>query len=323
MATITVPLGNITQAIRDFFSRNPDAEMCLSNKEKAGSLNVSVTKRLYKFLKTGGFSPRLLMGKGFRKPLVKPCVTLAMRMRAEGPDYVRENLSHGVVKVNDMVIDLTHLRLGENYQPYSFPYKLLSQYWDRIVDVTNAVEMSIDTVRRNLRESQFSYSASDTKDVTTYTWFKFKGVRKLTVLDSKGKTLELRPDQRFGVRENTAKLDHVIVQTDDTFKVYTVDIPKSDKLMSKSVKFRGKISPTAKPAIKPKKVVKKIELVPDAVQKKAVIKAIPKISMHVDPEDADDYSDNRVYKDDVPNQEDFDDSDFDPHEFAGTKHYSE
>ena len=292
MGATTVSLAgsdfSISDALKEFFKINPMVQRCLTSKDAAESMNTRATKLLYRFLKNYGLEPRILVGTGFKKKLSNVSSSITRKIAELGGYEVRQSLSHAVVKVNDMCIDVTHLRLGDNYEPYSFPHKNLQQYWESITDMSKFAEMSASQVRNlvqsqrvstqggryagglNSGDSVYAESVSAAApDLTTFTWFRFRGLRKTKIV-SGAKTFEIQPKGIYGVKEYTRQNDRVILM-DDISKVYIVEIAVSEKVMARSSPYKGKVVGKV-PAKTPKIQLSPVQVKPKPAPKPAQIR---------------------------------------------------
>lgn len=333
MGKFQVPLvekRSLPKAINEFLSQHPQLNKCLTNRDAACSLNTTATKLLYEFLKKHDLEPRVYVGKGFKRSLVNVGRRLANHIAETGEVDVRNKISHGVVKVNDLAIDITHLRLGDEYEPFTFPFRNFFSYWNSISDVTAAVNLKltdvIELMKKHKEEADLNFQVTAAEQ-TEYTWFKYVADRKTTIKTRAEKSIVFTPNAIFGVKEFNKTHDKVVF-AETPKQVHFVLIPVSDKVMAKSKKYRGKI-----PAVLPVKVktdthVKKSLPVEPAspVKIKPVKKVInihtpylTKISVPI-AEDSEDLPEHDAPHKRIPVLDEDDDDFEDLHHLVGTPH---
>lgn len=145
---------SLAGAVTEFIEDNPVAKQALKSSDIAGMINISLTRSLYKFLKAHDFYPELVVGYGYLKDLDAPCKTLVDELKETTSQNVRKNLSHGVVRVNGIVIDLTHRRLGKTYeQVYNFPYRDFQKYWAQIKSMSHVADMNMDEAANRIKHA--------------------------------------------------------------------------------------------------------------------------------------------------------------------------
>lgn len=155
---------SLAGAVTEFIEDNMIARQALSNKEAAGPINISLTRSLYKFLKAHDFYPELVVGYGYMKELVNPCKLIEDDIRETTSQNVRKQLSHGVVRVNGIVVDLTHLRLGDTYEKiYNFPYRDFSRYWAQVKSMNHVADMKMDEAANRIKHAANTVKLNDSE----------------------------------------------------------------------------------------------------------------------------------------------------------------
>lgn len=145
---------SLAGAVREFIENTAAAKQSLSNSTAAGMCNISLTRALYKYLKSQDIDADLIVGQGYIKRLVNPSVQLQDEIKISGNAAVAKNLEHGVVRVSGLVIDLTHLRLGETYaKVYNFPFREFKEFWTHIKSMSNVADMSPQEMAARLKHS--------------------------------------------------------------------------------------------------------------------------------------------------------------------------
>lgn len=142
--------GVVSQFIEDHLL----VRQALNSAEAAGPLNIKLTRALYKHLKAQDFDPDLIVGYGFTKPLTNPCKALKDELVHTPMASVCRDLSHGIVKVSGMAIDLTHRRLGSAYQQvYNYPFREFSDYWKHVQSMSQFVDMGMEEAVSRLKNA--------------------------------------------------------------------------------------------------------------------------------------------------------------------------
>jgi len=145
---------SLAQAYRKFLEKNPRAASALRSAAQADSYHTSIVRDLYKFLVTHDIDAQVLLGKVFLKPLRNAAPRLEEAIKNVGEAKVRQQIQHAVIKANHLVIDLTHLRLGDNYTPLdNFPAREFEKYFASVEDITHLVKMTPEHIARILKQS--------------------------------------------------------------------------------------------------------------------------------------------------------------------------
>jgi hypothetical protein len=145
---------SLAGAVREFIENTSAAKQALANSTVAGMCNTSLTRALYKYLKNQDIDAELIVGEGFTKRLINPSVQLQDEIKVNGNASVAEKLQHGVVRVSGIVIDLTHLRLGETYaKVHNFPYREFKEFWIRTKSVSNLVDIRPDEMAARVKHA--------------------------------------------------------------------------------------------------------------------------------------------------------------------------
>lgn len=132
---------SLAGAVREFIENTSAAKQALQSAHTAGMCNISLTRALYKYLQKEDFDPELLVGCGYTKRLVNPCIQIQDQIKERGLRAVTDDMQHGIVRVRDMVIDLTHLRLGDTYQKvYNYPFREFKEYWIQIKSMSQVAD---------------------------------------------------------------------------------------------------------------------------------------------------------------------------------------
>jgi hypothetical protein len=146
---------SLAGAVRYFIDENPVAKVALTNSGVAGESNASLTRALYKFLKAQDFYPALMVGYGFRKRLTSPSPQILEDMKKHGESCVVKELSHGVVKIHGLVVDLTHRRLGSSYSHlHNFPFKEFMAFWDEVKDMSHIADMTSEDAQALVKQNR-------------------------------------------------------------------------------------------------------------------------------------------------------------------------
>lgn len=71
---------------------------------------------------------------------------------------VPSQLTHAVIQVGQMAIDICRLRMGNNYElPLSYPIKEALRYWAVMVDRTHLAKMTSEDVKHRVRQAQDTF----------------------------------------------------------------------------------------------------------------------------------------------------------------------
>lgn len=150
-------------ALRHFIDNSSIARRALESPHIAHETNTALTKALYRFLKRQDFEPKLLVGAGFKRNLSNCAPQLEDEIKQYGVKRVVKELTHGVVRVNDLVFDLTFKRLGDTYcMPYNFPYRDWSPCWEEVKPMSHIADMTADDTQRILRNAHHLVKESNT-----------------------------------------------------------------------------------------------------------------------------------------------------------------
>lgn len=145
---------SLASMVREFIETTSAAKQALANSTAAGMCNISLTRALYKYLKSQDIDADLIVGQGFKKHLVNPSIQLQEEIKVSGNVATAKNIQHGVVQVSGLVIDLTHLRLGETYaKVYNFPFREFKEFWTHIKSMSNVADICPDEIAARLKHS--------------------------------------------------------------------------------------------------------------------------------------------------------------------------
>lgn len=142
-------------ALKLFIETHHLAAHALISSVAAGDFNVSLVKQLREFLAARDFDATVLVGVGFKRMLVNPCPKLVEDIATYGEAKTAETLSHAVVRVSGMVIDLCYLRLGDTYeQVNNFALRQFQAFWKETRDMRSIMAITPDLAKELARSHE-------------------------------------------------------------------------------------------------------------------------------------------------------------------------
>lgn len=139
----------LAHALEEFIAENSTVRAAQTSKVAADALGTSTVKALYRYLDDLDFDVEILVGKRYLKQLVLPSPRIALMIEELGPRTAAAHLTHGVVRVNDLILDLLFQKLGSTYKRYNnFPLMEFEKYWMYVLDVNSLVEITPEHVKR-------------------------------------------------------------------------------------------------------------------------------------------------------------------------------
>lgn len=248
---------NLADAINFYKKTHPRARIAETDKEAAERFNGILTRELYDYLKTHGFDPKVIVGKGFTGRLVNPSEVINDSLDEYGIQATKNWITHGMVKVGNIVIDFTYRRLGSEYvHKNNSLFSEIKKYWHTFLVGKRYLPKEV-ILKRYLSDSSVKLTGRIMAASKEYTWFKYNADRGVKLTNSKG-SVTIRKGDIFGVLEVTKTHDKIIVLKEPKM-VFKVEIKKSDKIMDNSKSYRGKVKLPEKTS-KPKQKVKPVKV---------------------------------------------------------------
>ena len=140
---------SLARALDTFIADNPSVRAAQTNRIAAGNLGTSTVKSLYHYLNGLDFDAEILVGKRYLKQLVSPSPSIQILIEEMGQRNAAAYISHGVVRVNDLVLDVLFQKIGATYKQYNnFPLLEFEKYWMYVLDVNSLVEITPEHVKK-------------------------------------------------------------------------------------------------------------------------------------------------------------------------------
>jgi hypothetical protein len=135
-STETVP-----QLIRYFMNEDRAGKNAAGSALGADVAHPGLLKRFFKAAKAADYEPKLLVLSGY-KGTVNDSMPVALQ---ETPAVA---ITHAVVQLGKMIVDLCHKRMGEHYGlPQTYVISRIPEQWKSIQDVTNFANMTQEDVK--------------------------------------------------------------------------------------------------------------------------------------------------------------------------------
>lgn len=139
---------SLPDLVRYFTHQDHQGKKAMSGAFGADIVHPILLKRFRKALKTAGFEPRLLVLTGYKGRVDE---TMPSSMRELKPVAV----SHAVVAVGRVIIDMCFKRMGSNYNlPQTYPEKRISERWSHVQDVSKFADLTPDDIKRMRQAEQ-------------------------------------------------------------------------------------------------------------------------------------------------------------------------
>jgi len=144
----------LARALSEFISEHSAVRAAQTSRAAADSLGTSTVKAFYRYLNGLDFDAEILVGKRYLKQIVQPSPSIAVMVEEMGQRSAAVNLTHGVVRVNDLVLDLLFQKIGATYKEYNnFPLTEFEKYWMYVLDVNSLVEITPERVKQLVDEA--------------------------------------------------------------------------------------------------------------------------------------------------------------------------
>ncbi len=271
-------------AMRNFISADMQARNAQISSQHAGDGFTTLIKKFCAYLVRNDFDAKIVVGQTFLKRFVNACPQIHEKIKEIGEPNVAHNMQHPVVQVNGIVLDLCFLRLGTQYSGLNnFPYREFTKFFKEVKDVKHLMAITPEQAAHMMRMQKFAAApkppSQQTSDDLWWTesgakpeykthWFIYKGKDAIPFKTTSGERVTLVKGAYFGVRENTASTD-LVVLSDHPDLVIRLTIAKSDDLTAK-----GK--PVKAPPASAIRSPKKIQIPMTAKAKKQRLAVLPK-----------------------------------------------
>lgn len=144
----------LAKAVASFISEDVHVRAAQSSRIAAGNLGTTTVKALYKYLIDLDFDAEILVGKRYLKQLLAPSPSIQLLVEEIGHQNAAASITHGVVRVNDLVLDLLYQKIGTTYKQYNnFPLSEFEQYWMYVLDVKSLADMTPDHVKKLIADA--------------------------------------------------------------------------------------------------------------------------------------------------------------------------
>lgn len=145
---------SLPQLYREFINQHREAASALQSKEAAEASHISIVKALFKFLKANDTDCDILIGRGFRHSLNECSSAIETLVKESTENTVRRSLSHGVVRVNSIILDPTHKRLGKYVTLDNYPFSEFMKLWEGWEKATHLAELTFDKLLPSIEKAK-------------------------------------------------------------------------------------------------------------------------------------------------------------------------
>lgn len=233
-------------ALREFLAVNPNAHHAQISAMAAGDQNVTLSKQFCQYLQRHEFDASLVVGTGFVKRLISPCPQLVAKAQEIGLAKVEYTLQHAVVKVHDIVFDLTFLRLGENYeQVNNFMFKQFVNYWREVKDVAHLMSITPEHAKELARPPQGfdrgraapapAARPSILASVSNVVWYTYTGDRPCRLRCEHGRKYWLKPGEAYAVSGPTdSSTTRFLNRAEDPSVTFKMADPRINEIIAAS-----------------------------------------------------------------------------------------
>jgi len=133
----------LASAYRKFLAASKLAAGALKSPTLADQYHVAIVRDLYHFLTDNDFTCDVLLGMGFKKPLVNAAKSITEDLEDHGYSVVADHLEHAVVKVNQLIIDPSYSRLGTSYETRdNYPVRDFYNYWELVKPIKHLLDLT-------------------------------------------------------------------------------------------------------------------------------------------------------------------------------------
>ena len=133
---------SLPDLVRYFTHQDPQGKKAMSGALGADIVHPILLKRFRKALKEANFEPKLLVLTGYKGHAESSMPVALQELKPMA-------MSHAVVAVGRLVIDLCYKRMGENYDlPQTYPEQRIMERWQHVQDVSKLAELTPEDVKR-------------------------------------------------------------------------------------------------------------------------------------------------------------------------------
>lgn len=144
----------LARALNEFISEHSAVRAAQTSRTAADSLGTSTVKAFFHYLEKLDFDAEILVGKRYLKKLTMPSPTIAIMVEEMGQRNAAVNLTHGVARVNDLILDLLFQKIGSTYKQYTnFPLMEFEKYWMYVLDVKALVDITPERVKQLVEDA--------------------------------------------------------------------------------------------------------------------------------------------------------------------------
>lgn len=133
---------SLPDLVRYFTHQDPQGKKAMSGALGADIVHPILLKRFRKALKEAGFEPKLLVLTGYKG-------TADASMPVALQELKPMAMSHAVVAVGRVIVDLCYKRMGEKYNlPQTYQEQRIMERWQHVQDVSKFAELTPEDVKR-------------------------------------------------------------------------------------------------------------------------------------------------------------------------------